>query len=272
MGGHKPPVTRGQITPRDKAGLSWTGRHGVVSLDQLIRKIYYDARPERLKRPASTAADPIGCPPRRMAYRRMEILIAHGLVHRAQPATTLPPVYALTRAGARLVDLPVQPVTTIEAWWLAHSLALVDACEYLLATIPEACGYQTEREYRAEHYRTWRARHKRPPVARFTDGVLLFPDGGREALEVDLSAKNVQAIRSVVERYRLLIRHIENDEGGYNHLYWYAAPPALNRVRTAIAETSLGSRITLAPWPPADLATVPWRRWQGNPEDADDPS
>lgn len=170
------PVIRHQITDRDACALRWIGRHGFVSLDQLVKKYYWHSDDSH---PSTRIYS------RWMGYRRTEIMIAHRLLVRSRPDSSQPPVLALTPAGARFADLGVRAVVP-NAWAVAHSLALVSASEYLLATNPTAT-YQTEREFRADHYRSWRAQKRRPEVSRFTDGVLVYRNGRREAVEVDLA-------------------------------------------------------------------------------------
>lgn len=74
-------------------------------------------------------------------------------------------------------------------------------------------------------------------------------------------------VNDVVKRYKTLLVDLPTDQGGYNHLYWFAVEPTLGRARAAIMRAGLDEDwITLASWPPADLDALPWRPDPALPE------
>ncbi len=124
------------VTARDIEMLSWIGRHGMVTADQVAQHFF------------ARAGGTVGT---RAAYRRLRKLEEERLVRRDVTFARWPAVIRVTGPGARVAEIDVDPARLVWAE-VRHSLALVDLTEELLATNPGAT-LVTEREIRALRFR-----------------------------------------------------------------------------------------------------------------------
>ena len=121
-----------RITDRDVEMLTWMGRHGVVTPQQIGRRFFIHEGQVAQKR----------------AYRRLAKLEELGLIRRDTPFARHPDVLRLRSRGAALTkgDLPPARFVLRE---IPHELAVVDLVEELLAKNGGAT-LQTGREVRRQ--------------------------------------------------------------------------------------------------------------------------
>jgi len=215
-----------ELTPRDTDILSWLGRHGLATPEQIARRFFRSQW---------------------AAYRRLRKLETMTLIRRDRTFWKAPYVLRLTIAGARVADAGVGPAELVLAE-VRHALALVDLTETLLAEHPGAT-LVTEREFRAAQLRALRDGTCRRP-GRIPDGVLqLSPDEGetRVALELDLTSKRAYAITRVIDAYTQLFSASPTDDG-FGAVWWYVLPGTVERVRQIVQEARATDFIDVREW------------------------
>ncbi|MGQ9498207.1 MAG: replication-relaxation family protein [Desulfotomaculales bacterium] len=142
----------------------------------------------------------------RIAYRRLQRLVqARCLTHRRLfPGQA--GVYLATGRGTELAGCLLGPAR-LRLQTIEHDLKVVDVALALLARYPNAARI-TERELRRENgVKFGVGSEERPP-----DGVLLFEDGSRVAVEVENSRKSR---RRLEERMRAYARRTEYKQVWY---------------------------------------------------------
>lgn len=190
------PRTRGpEVTPRDIQILQWTGRHGVVTPEQVAARFF------------RRDGEDVGM---RVAYRRVQVLETLDLLRRDRTFWRAPHVVRLTPAGARLADAGVKEAPLVLRD-LEHSLALVDLTEKLLVEYPGS-EIITERELRARRLRERQAGERPKAAGRTPDALLCLAGGETVAIELDLTPKRDWQYARIARAY--------NTERA-NHVWWF---------------------------------------------------
>ena len=200
----------GQVTDRDVEILAWIGRHGVVTPEQVAAHFF------------SREGGGIG---KWAAYRRLRKLASFKLLRRDSTFWRSPQVLRLTRQGAELADVDLQPAHLVLAE-VHHTLGVVDLTEKILAEHRTAT-LETEREIRAERRRELAGGQRQPGRGRIPDAVLRLTSHKNIAIELDLTPKRRRDIEAILAAYL---------QENYDAVWWYVAPKTLERVREIVRE------------------------------------
>ncbi len=210
-----------EVTDRDVAILLWITRHGVVTVEQIARRLF----------PGSSGLD--------SARRRVRKLAnAHPpLIRRDRTFWRQPPVIRTTASGANLGGCDLRPARLVYAE-IAHSLGIVDLTEELLAEHPDATLI-TERERRAERYRE-KGQGTRRATGRIPDAVFLLPGNPKKvAVELDLSPRREKTVEAIVRAYQ---------SERYGAVWWYVLPARAPRIAGIIRKLRADSFIEVRKW------------------------
>ena len=141
-----------------------------------------------------------------------------------------PPVVRATPRGARTSGCDLRPVS-LDLARVAHSLALVDLSEELLAAHPGS-SWTTERELRRDRMREARRRGRWDPQRRVPDGLLRLPGGRRIAIELDLTPKRSARLDLLAGAYAV--------DPDADAVWWYLpSARAVARMRGLVEERGL---------------------------------
>ena len=206
------PVPKGlQLTDRDLEILAWIGRHGVVTPEQVAAHFF---------------GRDGGGTGKWAAYRRLRKLTSAKLLRRDSTFWRSPHVLRLTRQGAELADVDLQPAHLVLAE-VHHTLGVVDLTEKLLAE-HRGVKLETEREIRAERRRELADGQRQPGRGRIPDAVLHLASGHKAiAIELDITPKRRRDIEAILAAYL---------QEKYDAVWWYVAPKNLERVREVVRE------------------------------------
>ncbi|MHB8328448.1 MAG: replication-relaxation family protein [Acidimicrobiales bacterium] len=211
-----------QLTARDIEILSWVGRHGMVTADQVARHLF--ARDDGT---VGTWA----------AYRRLRVLEERRFVRRDVTFARWPAVIRVTGPGARVAEIDVDPARLVWAE-VRHSLALVDLTEELLAQNPGA-RLVTEREIRALRFRELAEKTRRTGFGRIPDGILHLKDGRTVAVEIDLTAKRQRDVERILLGYK---------QERYDKVWWFARPGLVPRLSDIMKKNRVDDLVDIRPW------------------------
>ena len=127
-------------------------------------------------------------------------------------------IYYLNSRGAGYTDLP--PVERISNGIFNHQKNLVDVILKLREMYPDAI-WVSERHLIQQkfYYGVGRSGH-------VSDGVLIFPDGSKVSIEVELSLKSKQRLRGIFNSYAGTL--------AYKEVWYYCADTAIRGI-TALA-------------------------------------
>lgn len=128
-----------------------------------------------------------------IVYRRMSQLIRAGLVLHKRVNFSQFGIYYLTPTGAKFTDLP--PIDGISKGGFDHQILLVDLILKLRDVYPEA-HWVSERHLKHQKY--YYGIGKSGHVA---DGILVFPDGKKHAIELELTNKSNIRLEKIIRAY-----------------------------------------------------------------------
>jgi hypothetical protein len=165
------------ITPRDRALLAWTTRHGMVTADQVCRGFFSSLK---------------------VTWRRLHKLEETGLLRRNHAWWGMPLIIRTTEAGAHLADVDLA-AAPLDYRQLEHNLTVVDLSLELLA-LNMGARWITERELRRDRMRSVRACGAEPE-RRTPDGMLVLVGGRRIAIELDRTAKRTRRLEQLARAY-----------------------------------------------------------------------
>lgn len=211
-----------ELGPRDIDVLTWIGRYGIVRETQLAARFFR-------RDDGSVGA--------RSATNEVRKLEGLGLLIRAIPQAHHPTVLRISDAGADLVDADIRPAGWVPAE-LAHSLAVVDLMESLLAEHPGS-SVVTERQIRVARGHD---DHAGPTHAtgRVPDGVLVLKNGKRIAVELDLTAKRSPDVAAIIRTYQ---KH-----GDYSAVWWFVRPGVVARMTEVVKESKASRLVEVHAW------------------------
>jgi len=161
-----------QLTNRDKAILCFINECGFCVMPQIQREF-------NLKFPRN--------------YQVMKRLIDAGYVLHQQIFKHQHGIYYLTKKGAVNTSLP--PVSHISLSGYQHQLLITDIRQQLCARHPHA-KWMSERYLKQQkfYYGIGKAGH-------IADGILIFPDQTKIAIEVEISLKGNRRIEKILSAY-----------------------------------------------------------------------
>lgn len=196
------------LTQRDRELVAWVTRHGMVTADQICRRFFGTIRVTR---------------------RRLRRLEQAGLIRRDPAWHGLPLVVRTTHRGTELADVDLGPAS-LDYAQLHHQLAIIDLSEELLAAHP-GTAWETEREVRRDRIRAARV----DPLAlgrRIPDGLLVFPDRHRIAVELNRTPKRSRRLDTLVASYAL--------DRDVTAVWWYLpSQTAVTRMRDVVQNRGL---------------------------------
>jgi hypothetical protein len=225
LGRSAPRPRRHQLVDRDVEILRWIARHGVVTTDLVARRYFW--------------RQDLGRPGTRAAYRRIRILEGLGLVLRDRPFARDADILRVSRQGASVADVGLQPAPLVLAE-LRHTILVVWVTEYLLARIAGA-ELVTERELRAQRYRERLAEDVPRDRGRIPDALLRVPataplsEPQTIALELDRVRKDTRTMVEIIRRYN---RNLDVDL-----VWWFVSAGRVERVRELVRSQGAHHRI-----------------------------
>jgi len=211
-----------QITDRDVDIITWIGRHGIVTVDQVSRAFF------------ARADGKLG---RWAAYRRLRKLRELRLIQQDRTHWRGPKVQRITGDGGRLVELDLMPAKLVLAE-IAHCLAVVDLCQALLDENTGAT-ITTEREIRVTRRREMAEGTREAGKGRIPDAVLTLPDGAVVAVELDRRPKRQRDIEQILVAYR---------QDRWNAIWWYAPQKSVARVRSVVESNRMEDLVSVVEW------------------------
>lgn len=212
-----------KITTRDREILSWIGRHGVVTADQVAQRFF--ARPD-------------GEVGKRAAYRRLAILQAEDLIRRDQtPFWRAPYVLRITTVGAQVGGIDIRPARIVENE-IRHSIALVDLVETLAAQ-NKGATLRTEREIRTDRWHQRYSGQRQPGRGRTPDGELTLRSKQVVAIELDLTPKRSKDFERILRAYK---------QERFDKVWWYVLPGAVPRVKKLVDDNRADDFVVVRAW------------------------
>lgn len=210
-----------EVTDRDIEILTWVGRHGVVTPEQVAARFFW--------REDGTVGSSA-------AYRRLRKIESLDLLRRDRTFWKEPEVLRLTGAGAAILGDGVRPARLVLAE-VHHSIAVVTLTERLLDEHPKAT-LTTERELRADRYRE-RLNGDRPRGhGRAPDGVLQL--GNKSiAIELDLTPKRSKDYERILTAYK---------QERFDAVWWWVLPRVVERVRSVVKDNRASDFVTVRAW------------------------
>jgi len=196
-----------RITDRDIEILTWMGRHGVVTPQQVGRQFFVHEGQVAQKR----------------AYRRLAKLEELALIRRDTPFARHPDVLRLRSRGAALAESDLPPARYVLRE-IPHELAVVDLVEELLAK-NRGATLQTGREIRRQRVGERTDGKRRTGRGRIPDAVLILKSGKTAAIELQLRPKRARDDETILEGYI---------QERFDHVWWYVPESAVRRVRELV--------------------------------------
>jgi len=175
-----------QLTRRDMAILDFINDFGFCEMRHLERRF-------GMKKP--------------IGYRLMHRLIKAGLVMHERIYHFEAGIYLLTPEGAKCTDLP--SVSHFAIGRFAHQKALIDTYLTLRERYPDM-DWLSERQLKHEKFYDGIGKH-----GHLADGVLIFSDGRKIAIEVELNLKGKERLKKIFKQYAA--------QFGFNEV-WYFCP------------------------------------------------
>ncbi|HEY8658005.1 MAG TPA: MarR family winged helix-turn-helix transcriptional regulator [Hanamia sp.] len=126
-------------------------------------------------------------------YEIMKKLVDAGLVHHKRVLNSRHGIYLVSRKGAEYTDLPSVDRITVGEY--EHNISIIKVYIKLRKLYPEAFWIS---ERRLKHDKFYDGVGKKGHIS---DGVLLFPDGRRIAIEVEMSVKGKYRIEKILREH-----------------------------------------------------------------------
>lgn len=196
-----------RITDRDIEILTWMGRHGVVTPQQVGRQFFVHEDQVAQKR----------------AYRRLAKLEELALIRRDTPFARHSDVLRLRSRGAALAESDLPPARYVLRE-IPHELAVVDLVEELLAKTRGAT-LETGREIRRQRVGERTGGKRRVGRGRIPDAVLTLKSGKTAAIELQLRPKRGRDDLTILEGYI---------QERFDLVWWYVPESAVERVRELV--------------------------------------
>lgn len=128
-----------------------------------------------------------------IVYRIMKRLIRAGLVIHKRLYFEFHGIYFLSSQGASFTDLP--PIDRISKGIYDHQKVLIDVILKLRELYPDAT-WISERHLKQQKFQYGVGR-----MGHVSDGLILFPDGKKIAIEVELSQKSRRRLERIFRAY-----------------------------------------------------------------------
>lgn len=187
------------MTKRDIEILKFINEFGYCEMPQIERQF-------SLKKPRS--------------YQVIKRLINEGLVVHEYILRNRHGVYRLTKGGANLTDLPA--IKFISLGGYLHQLKVIDVYQRLMKLYPDAL-WISERILQQNKFSGGRLRR----YGHIADGMLLFPDGTKIAVEVELTMKGKSRLDKILKSYRANL--------SVKEVWYFCEKEITNKIRSAAA-------------------------------------
>jgi len=161
-----------KITERDLAIIHFINECGFCEIPQIEKRF-------AINRPRS--------------YQVMQRLVLAGLVLHKRIFYERPGIFQLSKQGAEHTDLP--PIKKIPVGIYNHQIVLAEVSIKLQQRYPQA-RWISERHLRRDQFRDGVGKRGHVP-----DGILVFPDGRKIAIEVELTLKGKDRIGGIFRWY-----------------------------------------------------------------------
>jgi len=211
-----------RMTDRDIEILTWVGRHGVVTPQQVARKFFVHDGQVAQKR----------------AYRRLAKLEELALIRRDRPFARHPDVIRLRSRGSALATTDLAPARYVLRE-IAHELAVVDLVEELLAK-NRGAALLTGREIRRQRLGERLDGTRRVGRGRIPDAVLTLKSGKTVAIELQLAPRRARDDQAVLEGYV---------QERFDQVWWYVPESAMERVRDLVKSRRADDLVEVRPGP-----------------------
>jgi predicted transcriptional regulator len=152
-------------------------------------------------------------------YKVMQRLVKAELVMHEYVLRNRHGIYRLTREGAECTDYPMLKYVSLGSY--LHQLTVVDVYLKLMQRFPDAT-WISERQLKREQY----IKGSFTRYGHVADGMLIFPDEKKIAIEVELTMKGKDRLDKIIRSY------IRNRE--INGVWYYCSPDIVNRVKKAV--------------------------------------
>jgi len=190
-----------QLTERDIEILCFINEFGFCEMPQIEKRF-------GIKKPLS--------------YRLLRRLIKAELVKHRRIFYAGYGIYYLTSSGAKFTDLP--SLGTISIGQYGHQRLITDVFIQLRKQYPEA---EWISERRLLHEKFYEGVGKSGHVA---DGILIFPDNKKIAIEVELSLKGKERITRILKDY--------SAQFSIKEVWYFCLPGMLNAMKALAADLS----------------------------------
>lgn len=150
------------------------------------------------------------------SYKVVKRLINAGLVLHEYVLRNRHGIYRLTREGAECTDLPMLKYVSLGSY--IHQLTVIDVHLKLMQRFPEA-DWVSERRLRRDKFLSGRFDR----FGHVADGILLFSDGKRIAIEVELTMKGKDRLGKIIRGY-VLDRSISG-------VWYYCASDIVDKIK-----------------------------------------
>ncbi|OGT41397.1 MAG: hypothetical protein A3F13_05330 [Gammaproteobacteria bacterium RIFCSPHIGHO2_12_FULL_40_19] len=161
-----------QLTKRDKEILCFINEAGICVMPQIQQEF-------NIKFPRS--------------YQIMKRLIVSGYVVHEQIFKHKHGIYYLTRKGAANTSLP--PLSTISLGGYKHQLLITEVRQKLLAK------HQNTQWIGERYLKHQKFYHGIGKAGHISDGILVFPNNDKVAIEIELSLKGKHRLQSIFDSY-----------------------------------------------------------------------
>ena len=183
------------ITKRDMEILEFINEFGFCEMPQIERRF-------GLKKPRS--------------YKVVKRLVNAGLVIHEYVLRNKHGIYRLTREGAECTDLPILKYISLGSY--LHQLTVVNVYLELMQRFPDAT-WISERRLRREKFLEKGFRR----LGHVADGMLIFPDGKKIVIEVELTMKGKERLNKIIRGYAA--------DFSINNVWYYCTPEIMKKVK-----------------------------------------
>lgn len=187
------------ITNRDIKIMKFINEFGFCEMPQIEKRF-------NLKKPRS--------------YQIMQRLIKEGLVLHQYIFRHKHGVYHLTRAGASYTDLPMLKYVSLGSY--LHQLTVVNVYLELIQRFPNAT-WISERRLKRDKFLE-KGFFSPGHVA---DGMLIFPDDKKIAIEVELAMKAKDRLKGIIDNYAI--------DCSIDAVWYYCAPEIVDKVKRVVS-------------------------------------
>lgn len=191
-----------RVTARDRELFAWINGHGFVTVAQIARwmDVHYQT-----------------------AQRRVQRLVKHGYLQTAWVLHGEPRAIWPTKKGWRETKDELQPIRQASPGAFLHDRMLVDISLEALGRNPNLRFIPARRLRR----RQWE-KHPLLGAGHVADGLLVGPDGAKIVIELELTAKNEDVLKKIIQGHAA--------DMGVEEVWYLVTDPAVRRLVTRLTK------------------------------------